>query len=130
MTRHRLRSGRSSRRLAWLGLLALLLQQVALLAYACPVADMPPEASAMIAGCEGMEMPDPEAAALCDQHCVRDHVANPSPQAPQVPPAAPPPPYYDLSAALLPSAQAQYYEDVPVCRSDPPAAQRFCSLQI
>lgn len=130
MTRHPLRSGRSSRRLAWLGLLALLLQQFALLVYACPVAETPPEPVTTMIGCEGMEMPDPAAPALCDQHCLRDHVANPGPQAPQVPPAALPPPHYALSAALMPPAQAQYYEDVPVCRSDPPPAQRFCSLQI
>ena len=35
-----------------------------------------------------------------------------------------------LTEALLPTVQAQYYEDVPTCRSDPPPAQRFCSLQI
>lgn len=115
---------------AWLALLALLFQQVALLAYACPVTETPPEPPAMTAGCEGMEMPDLEAPALCDQHCQRDHVANPGAQAPQVPPPALPPLHFDLTDALPAPVRAQYYQDVPVCRSDPPPAQRFCSLQI
>jgi len=118
------------RRLAWLGLLALLLQQFALLAYACPIAETPPRPATTMIGCEGMEMPDPEAPALCDQHCQRDHVATPDAKPLQVPPQALPPPHFALSEAMLPRTQARHYQDVPVCRSDPPPAQRFCSLQI
>ena len=114
---------------SWLALLALLLQQVAMVVYACPQTEMlPPQV--MMSDCESMEMPDPAAPLLCDQHCQRDHLTTPDLRVAQVPPLALPPPYFDLAASLLPPAPAQYYEDVPTCRSDPPAAERFCSLQI
>lgn len=129
----RFRARRWRLRLAWLGLLTLLLQQVALVAYACPmadpIADAPPP-HAMMAGCEGMERPDPAAPALCDQHCLRDHVTSSDTRTLQVPPLALPPLHFALTAALLPPVQAQCYEDIPAYRSDPPPAQRFCSLQI
>ena len=117
-------------RFAWLALLALLFQQVALAAYAFPVSETPPEPQMVMAGCEGMEMPDPQAPALCDQHCLRDHVTSQDLKAPQVPSLTLPPLHFALTSALLPPVEAQYYEDVPTCRSDPPPAQRFCSLQI
>lgn len=125
----RLRTRRQRLRFAWLALLALLFQQVALAAYTCPTAEVPPRPVVM-AGCEGMEMPDPDAPALCDQHCQRNHVTSSDAKTPQVPPQALPPLHFALTAALLPPIEAQYYEDVPLCRSDPPPAQRFCSLQI
>lgn len=117
-------------RLAWLAVLALLFQQFALAAYACPIAQTPPVPKMVMAGCEDMEMPEPDARVLCDQHCVRDHVISPTLKAPQVPPVVLPPLHFALTEALLPPVQAQYYENVPTCRSDPPPAQRFCSLQI
>lgn len=129
----RLRARRPRVRLAWLALLALLFQQVALASYACPVPVAPaepPRAMASMAGCEGMEMPDPHAPLLCDQHCQRDHVANPDLKVPQVPSLALPPVHFALDATLPPPVQERHYADVPVCRSDPPPAQRFCSLQI
>lgn len=125
-----LRTRRPRFRLAWLALLALLFQQVALAAYVCPIAEAPEKPQMIMAGCEGMAMSDPDAPALCDQHCQRDHVASPDLKAPQVPPLALPPLHFALTEALLPPVQAQFYEDVPTCRSDPPPAQRFCSLQI
>lgn len=124
----RTRSLRS--RFAVLALLALLFQQAALAAYACPQIQAPQQTEMAMAGCEGMEMPDPGAPALCDQHCLRDHVTSPDLKAPQVPALALPPLHFALTATLLPPAQAMHYEDVPTCRSDPPPAQRFCSLQI
>lgn len=117
-------------RFASLALLALLFQQVALAAYACPVSETPPEPQMVMAGCEGMEMPDPAAPALCDQHCQRDHVNSQDLKAPQVPPLALPSLHFALIATLLPPVEAQYYENVPACRSDPPPTQRFCSLQL
>jgi hypothetical protein len=75
-------------------------------------------------------MPDPAAPRLCDQHCQRDHLTTPDLRVAHVPPLALPPPHFDLAESLLPPAPAQYYKDVPTCRSDPPAAERFCSLQI
>lgn len=130
MSLGRFRCRRWRLRLAWLGLLALLFQQVALASYSCPINEAPLEPQVTMAGCEGMEMPDPQAPALCDQHCLRDHVTSPDLKAPQVPSLALPPLHFALTAALLPPVEAQYYEDVPTCRSDPPPAQRFCSLQI
>ena len=117
-------------RFAWLALLALLFQQVALVAYACPVVEVPPVPQVVMADCEGMDMPDPEAPLLCDQHCQRGHVTAPDLKVPQVPPLALSAPHFDLAMVLLPQVQAQHYEGVPLYRSDPPPAQRFCSLQI
>ncbi|MGH8063507.1 MAG: hypothetical protein ACREO7_15995 [Pseudoxanthomonas sp.] len=123
------RRRRKRLRFAWLALLALLLQQVTMVVYACPQTEVPPP-QVMMSDCEGMEMPDPAAPLLCDQHCQRDHLTTPDLRVAQVPPLALPPPHFDLAASLLPPVPAQYYEDVPTCRSDPPAAERFCSLQI
>ncbi|WP_111267921.1 hypothetical protein [Marilutibacter maris] len=125
----RLRRDRPRSRMAWLALWVLLLQQLALVAYACPIAETPAPPQAM-AGCGAMEMPDPDTPALCDQHCLRGHVAAPDLKAPQVPALALPPVQFALTEAMLPPVRAQSYLDVPVCRSDPPPAQRFCSLQI
>lgn len=130
MTLARLRTRRQRLRFAWLALLALLFQQVALAAYTCPTTGVPPQPQALMAGCDVMEMPDPDAPALCDQHCQRDHLTTPDLRVTQVPPLALPPPHFDLVASLLPPVPARYCEDVPTCRSDPPPAQRFCSLQI
>ena len=68
---------------AWLALLALLLQQVAMVVYACPQTEMlPPQV--MMSDCESMEMPDPAAPLLCDQHCQRDHLTTPDLRVEQV----------------------------------------------
>lgn len=126
----RLRRRRLRLRFAWLALLFLLFQQAALAAYACPTTEAPPQPQALMAGCEGMEMPDQDAPALCDQHCQRNHLTTPDLRVAQVPPLALPPLHFDLTASLVSLAPAQHYEDVPTCRSDPPPAERFCSLQI
>lgn len=126
---HQLRRHRYGLRMAWLGLLALLFQQVALAAYICPT-EAPVEPPSVMAGCEDMQMPDPEVPALCQQHCQRDQVTSPDLKSPQVPPLALPPLHFALTEALLPPVRSQHYEDVPLCRSDPPPSQRFCSLQI
>lgn len=124
------RRRRKRLRFAWLALLALLLQQVAMVVYACPLTETPTPSQAVMSDCESMEMPDPDAPALCDMHCHADRSTTPDVRVAQVPPVALPPPRFDLAASLLPPAPAQYYQDVPTCRSDPPAAERFCSLQI
>lgn len=122
---------RPDRRLAWLGLLAVLLQLVAFAVYACPIEqNSTPATTATMAGCEGMEMPDTNAPALCDQHCLRDHVTKPDLKALQIPLLALSPPRFSLVASRSPEVGAQQYEDVPPSLSDPPPAQRFCSLQI
>lgn len=127
----RLRRRRPRARMAWLGLWALLLQQLALVAYACPlqVQAVEVDRSTAVAGCEAMSAPDPDAPALCDRHCQRDHVATPDSKPPQVP-FQPALAVFTRVQALSSPVQAQFYRDVPVCVSDPPPAQRFCSLQI
>jgi hypothetical protein len=124
-----LRMRRPRLRLTLLVLLALVLQQAAFAAHACSVSEMPPHPVEM-AECEGMDMPEPDAGGLCELHCSRDHATNPDLKAPQVPPLGLPLQRFTRVAALLPPADAEHYEDVPPCRSDPPPAQRFCSLQI
>jgi hypothetical protein len=123
------RRRRLSSRFAWVALLAFLFQQAAMAAYACPI-EAPSAPQAMMASCEDMEMPDSASPSLCDKHCNPDHSTTPDIRVGQVPPAALPPPYFDLAASLLPPTLAQDYQNVPTCRSDPPAAERFCSLQI
>lgn len=130
MNLRRIGTGSRGCRLAWLALLALVFQQVALAAYVCPIGETPPERTTVLADCERMAMPDPDAPALCEQHCLRDHVTHPDLKVPQVPSLALPSLHFALTSVLLPPAPAQNYEDIPTCRSDPPPAQRFCSLQI
>jgi len=115
-------------RVALTVLVALLLQQVAMAGYACPLTQMPAQQQAMMAECEGMEMDD--SAMLCEKHCNPDNTANPELRVGSVPPSVLPPLRFDLPMALLAGASAQSYEDVPVCQSDPPPQLRFCSLQI
>lgn len=123
------RRRRLSSRVAWAVLLAFLFQQVAMAAYACPI-ETPPVPQVMMAGCEGMEIPDQAAPSLCEKHCNPDRSTTPDLRTAQVPPMALPPPHFDLAASLPPQMLAQYYQNVPTCRSDPPATERFCSLQI
>lgn len=124
------RRRRPARRFAWLALWALLLQQLAMIAYACPLTEMAAPSETAMSGCEQMSAPDPDAPALCDMHCHRDRTTTPDLRVAQVPPTLLPPLRFDFIASLLPPAPAQYYRDVPACRSDPPVAERFCSLQI
>ena len=125
-----MRTNRQRIRMACLAFCALLLQQIALLAYACPAVFPAPASETPMVGCEDMQMPDPEAPVLCQQHCQRDQLTSPDLKSPQVPPLALPPPHFALTEALLPPVRSQHYKDVPLYRSDPPPAQRFCSLQI
>ncbi|WP_234799170.1 hypothetical protein [Xanthomonas citri] len=115
----RWRRPRPRARLAWLGLWALLLQQLALVAYACPLESVDAGQATLMVGCEEMSAPDPDAPALCDQHCQRDHIATADAKAPQVP-YQPALAAFALVQALLPPVHAQFYRDVPVCVSDPP----------
>ncbi|MBX3726017.1 MAG: hypothetical protein KF823_08865 [Xanthomonadales bacterium] len=127
----RLRRRHPRTRLAWLALWALLLQQLVLVAYACPIeAQTPPDPVPMImVGCDGMTALDPDYPSLCQQHCERDRVTTPDLKSPQVPPSTVPVLFTSLET-LSSSVQARRYRDVPACVSDPPPAQRFCSLQI
>lgn len=127
----RCRGRRWQLRFAGLALLALMLQQFALVAYACPISEASTETPKVVmVECEGMAMPDPEAPVLCDQHCARDHVISSDLKVPQVPPLALPAWRFAKAEAVLPPVRTRHYEDVPACQSDPPPMQRFCSLLI
>jgi hypothetical protein len=123
--RHRRRRARA----AALVFVAMLLQQVALIAYACPRTEMPNAPQVEMADCERMAMPDVHARALCDEHCHPQHSAIPDSRLMCAPPALTQL-YFRFATALLPPAAERHYEDVPTCSSDPPPAERFCSLQI
>lgn len=121
---------RSRVRVAWLGLWALVFQQLALVTYACPLQQPAAPTEQVMAGCESMTNLDPTAPILCQQHCQRDHVTTPDLKTLQVASLAPLPLMFGLIDTRLPPVEARHYRDVPVCLSDPPPAQRFCSLQI
>ncbi|MEJ7745712.1 MAG: hypothetical protein WKF61_02950 [Luteimonas sp.] len=115
-------------RVALTVLVALLLQQVAMAGYACPLTQMPAQQQAMMADCEEMQMED--SAVLCEKHCNPDNSTSPDLKVASVPPVALPPPRFEFSQSLIPLPSARDYEDVRVCQSDPPPLLRFCSLQI
>ncbi|HEX7111782.1 MAG TPA: hypothetical protein VF216_05010 [Mizugakiibacter sp.] len=128
----RLRLSRRSRlRLALLVACALLLQQLALAAYACTL-DVAPAHATMGAS---SEMPMPAAsggdAALCAYHCADHTSVTPDARAPTVPPA--------MLPALVPSASAlapAAFVPLPASlRTAPrppplPATLLFCTLLI
>jgi hypothetical protein len=60
------RQRRKRLRFAWLALVALLLQHVAMVVYACPQTEAPPP-QAMMSDCEGTEMQGQTAPLLCDK---------------------------------------------------------------
>ncbi len=120
-------------RIAWLTLVLLLSQQISLTAYACPVPEALPAAAQSVPAmvdCEEMEMPDPSAPALCDQHCESDHVATPDLKPLQLPAMT----LHLVHVALVeppqPSIGSGYDGNIPLARSDPPLTLRFCSLLI
>jgi len=128
MRRGFFRQRRNSFRIALAVLLALLLQQVAMAGYACPLTQLPAQQQAMMAECQEMEMGD--SPVLCEKHCNPDNSTSPDLKVASVPPVALPPPRFEFSQSLIPLPSARDYEDVRVCQSDPPPLLRFCSLQI
>ncbi len=120
------RSPRTLCRVALTVLLTLLLQQVAMAGYACPLVLAPVQQHEMMAECDGMEMED--APALCEKHCNPDDSTAPDLKLLSVPALALPPARFALPQSLNPLPLA--YASVPVCKSDPPPLLRFCSLQI
>jgi hypothetical protein len=120
------RPKRVSLRWAWVCVISLVFQQLALAAYVCPTETMP--LLQVMTDCGQMEYRDPAAPALCAQH-TEEQVANVDVKPPQAPPS------------LLPSSQSEFrpiaaardvraFAEVPTCRSDPPVSVRFCSFQI
>ncbi|MEN6540217.1 MAG: hypothetical protein ABFC67_11450, partial [Mizugakiibacter sp.] len=105
---------RTRLRLALLAACALLLQQLALAAYACTL-DAAPAQTAMAAHCEGVPMSSSpgSAAALCGYHCAEQAPAAPDARTPTVPPA--------MLPALPPAAPAL----LPLALMSPPPA--YCA---
>lgn len=90
MQRHLHMTRRTRLRLTLLAVLALVCQQVAFAAYACPVLAMPATDTAMSADCNAMPVappsPDGQAATLCVLHCAQQATVTNSAQLPSVPP--------------------------------------------
>ena len=120
------RSKRGLLQWAWVCVLALVFQQVALAAYVCP-SEVPRHAQAM-SDCDRAEHRDPAAPALCAEHSQGDRLANVDLKPPQVPTLALPPVRFFFLASAEPDALS--FEEVPPWRSDPPATVRFCSFQL
>lgn len=130
------------RRLAWLVVLLLLWQQVAVAAYACAtapastgaaVAAVAVHSSSMAAmghGCA--EMPAAPVDPLCRQHCQPDHATQVDVRTASVPfnaLAALPPESLSVAAVALPSERALARRDRS--RAPPPIPRLlFCSLLI
>lgn len=105
-------SRRSRQRLALLVACALLLQQLALAAYACALDVAPAHAAMVMSG--GMPMPAAPGGdmALCTYHCADQAPATPDARTPTVPPA--------MLPALAPSASIL----APATLAPPPASFR------
>ena len=84
---------RTRLRIALLALCALLLQQLALAAYACPLPSSvaPMTAMAAMPGCAGMPATSAHGAQLCAQHCAQQAPAPQDARLPAVPALALPP---------------------------------------
>lgn len=125
-----LRKTRQGRHSALLALFALLFQLAGTVAYACAQTQMPTEPVAAMVDCESMAMPAPEAPGLCDRHCDPDTPTSTDARAGHVPPLTTAAPAFEPGQVFVSRSVALNYLDVPVCRSDPPAMLRFCSLLI
>src|SRR6185312_8039015 len=123
---------RTRLRLVLLAVLSLLLQQVALAAYACSSADVPAANAAMAAHCDDMPVsPGQVAPTLCPAHCAQTTLATPDAHAPTVPPlllpALVPTP---IVLAPLPTVHAAYTQAATWRRSGTPPTLRFRVLLI
>lgn len=117
-------------RIAFVVILCLLFQQLALAAYACPLQQAPTEPAAMAGHCAGMDVQRmQDNPALCAKHCAPD-VSTPADQAKLSVPALALPPLAFAPVGSSPVAQVATQVDVGIERSDPPPRLRFCSLLI
>lgn len=116
-----------------LGLLVvgcLLFQQIAVAAYACELATMPPAPPATTGHCAemGMAPSAPALPALCEKHCAPDLTLLTDATSPGVPALALAPAFELVLDG--PALQVGPHEDVRISRSDPPPRLRYCSLLI
>lgn len=120
-------------RLALLAVVALLLQQTALAAYACSLTNVPMSNTVMAAHCEGMPMAQAEQSpALCSEHCAQQPVTTPELHAPTVPPLLLPAllPALSLTLVALPVSSARNARDATWRLSGIPPVLRFRVLLI
>lgn len=132
MTRGSCHHRRLRLRIAFLAVLALLFQQLALAAYACTPVNPAPASADMTAPCDGMPMPpDPQHPALCLAHCAQQAVTAQQAQAPTVPPLLMPALLPEaVEPAVLPVARATYAHTGAWRLSGMPPALRFRVLLI
>ncbi|MDE1959447.1 MAG: hypothetical protein KGI40_10250 [Xanthomonadaceae bacterium] len=124
---------RTRLRLALLALCALLFQQMALAAYACPLpasatAMAPMTAMASMPGCAGMPQMDAHGTQLCAQHCAQQAPAPQDARLPAVPALAlpPQPPVLVVAASL----QSPRFDDRAAADLDGSPPPRSCVLLI
>lgn len=128
------RGGTRAARWSWFLLLALLLQQVAIVAYACNRTDVEPARPAAMAmagmpDCEGMQTPPVPAA--CEKHCHPDPQTPGDARVPAVPPSAVPVAHFDLVRVLLPpEGERVGWLHPRLHATDPPPLKRFGALLI
>ena len=115
---------RRRRIVALLALLALLFQQVAMAAYACPMEET--SAPAASAPCHAPRSAD---AARCHEHCHPLTAASDHAPAPLATSALPSSPDWDRVLALVPD-RALAAPRIFARGADPPLDVRFCSFQI
>lgn len=106
MSRHPHFARRTRLRIALLALCALLFQQLALAAYACPLPSAVAPMTAMTAmpGCAGMPTTGAHGAQLCAQHCAQQTPAPQDARSPTVPALALPPQPPVLALVVPPPA--------------------------
>lgn len=124
------RRARQRLRIAFVAVLCMLFQQVALASYLCPMEQMPAEMAAMAKDCAEMGMPKAQDnPILCAKHCNPDQsVAADSaklsvPALAIVPLAYPP-------VLVKPVSHVAVQSEVFAVGADPPPRLRFCSLLI
>lgn len=118
------------RRIALLAVLCLLLQHVALAAYACPIERLPPPPHAVAMHCAGTDMRQAgDNPALCANHCAPDRSTAADHAQLSVPALLLPPPHLPAPRRVA-AAAGGWQADARFTRSDPPPRLRFCTLLI
>lgn len=116
-------------RIAVAVVLCLLFQQAAMVAYACPLQEMPPDPAVMAEHCAEMGMQRAQDnPALCEKHCDPDVLVGADQVKLSVPALIAPAPF--VAAELAPLAHCDLYPATTVARYQPPPRLRFCSLLI
>ncbi len=133
MNRHPHFARRTRLRIALLALCALLFQQLALAAYACPLPSSAAPMTAMAAmaampGCAGMPAMGAHGAQLCAQHCAQQTPAPQDAHSPTVPALALPP-QPPVLALVVPLFAVRFDPDAARDRAAAPP-RRSCVLLI